>query len=172
MVIFLIGFMGCGKTSIGRKVAAQAGFRFMDMDREIEERCGMNVAGIFERHGEPYFRRCERELLESLAGQDGDLVVSTGGGVPCHGDNMDVMNRTGRTVYLKMSPPKLVKRLEHGRDKRPKIQGMDDGALLEYIGRTLPGREEYYNKAHIVIDCDGAADDYICRHIAGYLESN
>ncbi|MCC8019178.1 MAG: AAA family ATPase [Rikenellaceae bacterium] len=171
MIVFLIGFMGCGKTSIGRKVAAQASFRFVDMDREIEERCGMKVADIFQRHGEESFRRCEREFLENLAASEGDTIVSTGGGAPCHGENMELMNRLGRTVYLKMSPPKLVKRLEHGREKRPKIQGMDDERLLEYIFHTLPGREEYYGKAHFIIDCDGATDDYICRHIAGYLET-
>ncbi|MCC8034335.1 MAG: shikimate kinase [Rikenellaceae bacterium] len=170
MKVFLIGFMGCGKTSLGKKIASKVGWPFTDMDREIEERCGMKVSQVFERFGERHFRSLEREILIDICRREGDAVVSTGGGAPCHGDNMELMNSAGKTVYLRMSPGKLVSRLEHGRDKRPKIKGMDDGELLSFIREILPGREEAYCRAHLVIDCDGASDDYICSHIADFLE--
>lgn len=169
MIIFLTGFMGCGKTSLGRKVALRTGLRFVDMDREIERRSGMKVSEIFARYGENGFRRMERELLERLVAEPGPMIVSTGGGVPCHGDNMELMNRSGRTVYLKMCPSQLAARLESGRDKRPKIRGMNDRELLAFISETLPMREEYYNLSHLIIDCDGVSDDYICNHIVSHF---
>lgn len=160
--------MGSGKTSLGRQVAYMLGWRFVDMDKEIERSCGMKVSEVFATHGEDHFRKCEQDILRDVCSGEGDTVVSTGGGAPCHGDNMQAMNRMGRTVYLRMSPAKLVARLEHGRDKRPKIQGMDDARLLAYIREALPGREEYYGKAHLIIDCDGASDQYICEHIVRF----
>lgn len=169
MIIFLVGFMGCGKTSIGRKVASLTGMRFIDMDAEIEKECGMKVSEIFAVHGEDYFRLRERELLEKLEKEGVHAIVSTGGGAPCHGDNMELMNRAGRTVYLKMSPQKLVSRLEYGREKRPKIKGMDNRQLLDYIIKTLPGREVFYNDAKLIIDTDGVNDRYVCEHIAGFI---
>ncbi|MCD8072521.1 MAG: shikimate kinase [Alistipes sp.] len=170
MKIFLVGFMGCGKTSLGKKIASKLGWPFVDMDMDIEQRYGMKVSELFERFGEDYFRKVESEILREISGRDGDAVVSTGGGAPCHRENMDIMNSAGATVYLRMSPEKLLSRLEHGRDKRPKIRGMSDDELLSFIREILPGREKAYSRAHLVIDCNGATDDYICGHIIDYLE--
>ncbi len=162
--------MGCGKSGSGRKLARELSFEFADMDADIEAAEGMRVADIFQTHGEPYFRRCERRVLEGYLERD-NLVVATGGGVPCHGDNMDLMNRGGVTIYMKMSPAKLVARLQgEGRAKRPLIAGMDDEALLLYIEAHLPQREAYYAKSHLTIDCDGCSDGYVVEHAARYIK--
>lgn len=175
MTVFMVGYMGSGKTSIGRELAKAAGFRFADTDRMVEEKCGMAIPDIFASGGgEAFFRKCEREVLESLKNTGGNVVVATGGGMPCFEDNMEVMNEMGMTVYLKMSPPKLVSRLEHGRNKRPIIRGMDDGQLLAFIEKNLVEREPFYSLAAVVIDCDGRSDEYIVNHcveIIGRLEN-
>lgn len=160
--------MGSGKSTIGRALAKRTKYRFVDMDREIELRQGKSVSEIFATVGEPFFRGCERQLLEELVarGAGGEnMIVSTGGGVPCFGNNMALMNRGGMTVYLKMSPEKLTGRLRFGKAKRPTISGMADGALLAHIEENLAGRERYYGQATMTLDCDGVSDEYICRNI-------
>ncbi len=170
MKLFLVGYMGCGKSSIGRLLASKLGVRFVDMDSRIESLAGMGVPEIFATQGEGAFRRMERDFLTESLAEDGDAIVATGGGAPCQGDNMELMNEAGRTVYLRMSPPKLVARLGKGRDRRPLIKGMDDVTLLEYITRNMVLREPFYEKAHLVIDCDGVSDNYIVEHICRYAE--
>ena len=98
MKIFLIGYMGCGKSSLGRKIAKRAEMRFVDMDSVIEEREGASVSDIFHYAGEEYFREKEREIIEEMAAAEDDVVVSTGGGVPAWRDNMERMNTIGQAV--------------------------------------------------------------------------
>ncbi len=161
--------MGAGKSSVGRDAARRAGMRFVDMDREIERVHGMTVAEIFERVGEGVFRKSEREVLEQLAAAaDDDVIVSCGGGTPCQGDNMALMNAVGKTIYLKLSPEKLVKRLRPGQTKRPLLKDMDGGQMLAMIEEMLPGREPFYMQASMIVDCDTLGDDSICRHVADY----
>lgn len=171
MVVFLVGYMGCGKSTVGRRLARSLGYRYVDMDIEIERRAGMSINRIFEICGEEEFRAMERELLAELAALDDDVVVSTGGGVPCRGDNMEIMNNAGITVYLKMSPDKLLSRLAGGKDKRPIIRDMDDTKLLEFIVRNLEQRESYYNRASMTIDCNGVRDSYITEHVERLLQN-
>ncbi len=171
MTLFLIGYMGCGKSTLGKTLAARLGASFADMDRAIEQQAGMSVAGIFERQGEASFRRMERQFLEAQGAGEGLRIVATGGGAPCQGDNMAVMNALGRTAYLKLSPARLVRRLSKaGREKRPLIRGMEDAELLEFIERNLAMREPFYEQAQLVIDCNGMSDDYIVNHIELFLQ--
>lgn len=171
MTIFLVGYMGCGKSTVGHQMSRMLGYRFMDMDKLIEQRSGMTIAEIFERHGELYFRRLERGMLGEL-GAEKDVVIATGGGVPCHGDNMEVMNACAETVYLKMSPEKLFSRLVHGRAKRPLIRDFDDQQLMDYIRTMVEARSPFYERARLVIDCDGVSDEYVARHIANHIKMN
>lgn len=170
MIVYLIGYMGCGKSSIGRKVAKAAGYGFADTDRMVEEQCGKTIPELFACEGEERFRELEREVLERLSRSQDDIVVATGGGMPCRGGNIGLMNDTGITVYLQSSPARIVGRLGPGRERRPLIKGMDDARLLEFIGESLPVREPFYVQASMTINCDGASDDYIVGHILSCIE--
>ena len=167
MRIFLIGFMGSGKTTVGRPLAKALGLRFVDMDHHITDTCHKTVGELFEALGEEGFRELERKTLAELSAQDG-FVMATGGGAPCFFDNMEVMNRAGSTIYLKVSPEGLAARLRHGCDKRPLLRGRNDEELLEYIRTALAGREKFYTQARITVDCDGYSDTQIvdkCRRV-------
>ncbi|MBE6209503.1 MAG: shikimate kinase [Rikenellaceae bacterium] len=166
MVIFLIGYMGCGKSKLGRKLAPALGYKLADTDKIIEEGVGKSVADIFAERGEAWFRAQERAVLESFANYPENIIVSTGGGMPCKGDNMELMKQIGITVYLKRTPQNIVSRIsEHGRWKRPAIRGMNDEELLAYIEANLPGREPFYSQASLVIDCTAMGDEDIIEHI-------
>ena len=164
MTLFLIGFMGCGKSSLGRKLAARLGCDFFDTDKAIESDTGVTIGEIFAYEGEEGFRLRERDMLCSLP--DGvRVVVATGGGLPCYADNLQVMQSKGKSVYLRLSPEKLVSRLGRGRARRPKIAGMNDEELLKYICDLLPQREEYYMAADMVVECDNLSDVEIVEAI-------
>lgn len=163
MKVFLIGYMGSGKSSTGRKLAARMGYEFIDTDREIEKEYGGTVREMFEREGEVHFREKEKELLEKLGEIEGDFIIATGGGMPCQPGNLELMNKTGLTIYLKMTPEKLVGRLAGGREKRPIIRGLGDIELLEFIERNLQQREPFYTRAAMTVECDDASDDYVCK---------
>ena len=123
MIIFLIGFMGSGKSTTGKRLARRMGYTFVDTDSLIAERLGMSVNKIFDRLGENAFREAETRLLNELIFKD-NLVVSTGGGLPCYGGNMDLMNFNGQSVYLKVSSSVLYERLSLRKDKRPLIKDL------------------------------------------------
>ena len=108
--IFLIGFMGSGKTTLGSKLARIIGYEFVDMDQLIEETSRMTVPGIFNEHGEEVFRKWEMDILMELCSRD-KLVIATGGGAPCHGEMMSIMNANGITLYIKLPPDALKDRL-------------------------------------------------------------
>lgn len=157
--------MGSGKTTIGRPLAKALGFRFVDMDHHITDMQHKTVAELFESLGESGFRELERQTLRELAAQE-NTVIATGGGAPCFFDNMETMNQSGSTIYLKVSPAGLAARLKHGRDKRPLLRGKNDEELLAYIRESLEKRETFYTKARIIVDCDGYSDAQIvdkCR---------
>ncbi|MCL2560863.1 MAG: shikimate kinase [Rikenellaceae bacterium] len=169
MVFFIVGFMGAGKSSVGRKVARRAGMRFVDIDAQVEQMHGASVAEIFAREGEATFRKSERAALEQLAESDENIVVSCGGGTPCSGNNMALMNAVGKTIYLKLSPRRLAARLRPGQTKRPILRGLDAEQTLALIMRILPEREPFYDQASMVVDCDTLGDDSICACIAEYI---
>ena len=156
--------MGCGKSSLGRKLAARLGCDFFDTDKAIESDTGVTIGEIFAYEGEEGFRLRERDMLCSLP-DGGRVVVATGGGLPCYADNLQVMQSKGRSVYLRLSPEKLVSRLGRGRVRRPKIAGMNDEELLKYISDLLPQREEYYMAADVVVECDDLSDVEIVEAI-------
>ncbi len=162
--------MGSGKSSIGRGLARRLDYRFVDMDTEVERLVGMNVADFFATRGEQEFRKMERTVLESLTSER-DAVVATGGGVPCFGDTMEVMNAAGLTIYFKMGPEKLLRRLEHGQAKRPLLRDKTQDELLRYISENLEKREPFYSRARMVVACDSLSDEYIAGHVLMYIEN-
>jgi shikimate kinase len=146
MIIFLIGFMGSGKSTTGKELAKRLGYGFVDTDKTITEEYGMSVNEIFDRFGEEVFRSNETRVLKSLATRK-NLVVSTGGGLPCHSDNMDFINRHGISIYLKASPDALRDRLKTRKKKRPLIRDLSDKELKIFIKKKLQDREPYYKMA-------------------------
>ncbi len=166
MIIFLIGFMGSGKTTLGKRLARKLGYEFVDMDYYIENKEGMKVSEIFEAKGESYFRELERSFLESLE-TDRELVIGTGGGAPCHGHNMDIMNTKGVTVYLKMSPVSLASRLGKARNIRPLIAGLEEWQLRDFIEDKLREREIFYNKARCIIKGENVKPHHVISLVFG-----
>lgn len=149
--IFLIGFMGSGKSTLGARLSRKIGYEFLDMDLLIEETAGMTVPGIFSELGETVFRKWEHDILLELCQRE-EVVIATGGGAPCHGEMMSIMNMHGATVYIKLSPAALKDRLLHSKTERPLIQGKSETQLLEYITGLLQQRELYYNQATTTIE--------------------
>lgn len=164
MRIFLIGFMGSGKSTIGHHLARQLEWNFADTDKIITTQTGLSIPEIFTRHGEQWFREKEREVLLSLLTMD-NTVIATGGGMPCFADNMEIMNRSGITVYLFMSPKILTRRLIHGNTERPLLQDVPQEELLTFVEKTLVKRENFYTKAKITIDADNLAVEDTVRFI-------
>ena len=142
--------MGSGKTTIGRLLAKELCFDFIDTDSFIEVQQGMTIAEIFELHGEAAFRKMEHKLLLELQSY-GSAVISTGGGMPCYNDNMDIMLSYGKVAYLKTSPQALAQRLIISQNERPLIKGKTETELLQYITEQLSKREPIYNRANIII---------------------
>ena len=152
MRIYLIGFMGSGKTTVGKKLATRLSCEYLDLDDYIEQQEQDSIKNLFEKKGEAYFREQERLYLRNIP-DDKSYIISTGGGAPCFFDNIDFMNKTGLTVYLKLKPEQLFSRLESQREKRPLISSKkDDRALLQYIVDKLNEREGYYQKARLIVD--------------------
>jgi shikimate kinase len=149
--IFLIGFMGSGKSTRGRKLASHLGWSFIDLDEKIENLAGMRIPDIFSTKGEAYFRRIESEALHETA-TESRTVIATGGGAPCSGDNMDFMLANGLTVYLKMTPSILLARLAKSPEKRPLLKDVDKRELHGFITKKLEEREKWYSMAEITAD--------------------
>ena len=149
--IFLIGFMGSGKTSVGKKLANLLHFEFFDTDAEIERITGKNVLEIFETAGEDFFREKERAVIAELS-QKTNVVVSAGGGSPCFFDNMQRMNQTGLTIYLQATPKMLKQRLIKRKHQRPLLKNIPDDELETCITQLLHQREPDYLKCHITVE--------------------
>ena len=149
--IILIGYMGAGKTTIGRQLAMALGLQFYDLDWYIEMRYHTKVSEIFAQQGEEHFRDLERRMLHEVAEFE-DVVISCGGGTPCFGDNMQYMNQQAETVYLKLQPEVLAMHLSMGRTVRPLILGKSGDELLEHIKKSLAEREPFYSQAKHTVD--------------------
>ena len=148
--IILIGFMGSGKTTLGKKLAKRLNIPFYDSDEEIEKGVLMSIGEIFGEYGESRFREIETEYLQTLF-EEGEFVLATGGGMPCHNKNMDTLNKLGTTFYLERSPKELAHRLRNAKDQRPLITGISDDDLTSFIEVRLSEREEYYKQANFVL---------------------
>ncbi len=150
--IFLVGYMCSGKTTLGRELAALMGVDFYDLDEMIEEYAEMRATEIFAQLGESRFREMEREALRRVAGEP--AVVACGGGTPCYGDNMALMNRLGLTIWLTTSPEVIAARLtlpEH-KMKRPTIAPLADDEILPHVIEALGRRSPYYAQAQLRFD--------------------
>ncbi|MDO3389868.1 MULTISPECIES: shikimate kinase [Bacteroides] len=149
--IFLTGYMGAGKTTLGKAFARELHVPFIDLDWYIEERFHKSIPELFRERGEDGFRELERSMLHEV-GEFEDVVISTGGGTPCFFDNMDYMNRQGQTVLLDVHPDILFRRLRVATQQRPILQGKTDDELRSFIVKALGEREPHYSKARYRFD--------------------
>ncbi|MBK5721284.1 shikimate kinase [Dysgonomonas sp. Marseille-P4677] len=151
--IFLIGYMGAGKTTAGRELARILELEFIDLDHFIQARFQKTVNELFQDVGEREFRNIERNMLKEV-GEFENVVISTGGGTPCFFDNADYMNNAGTTVYLKATPEALSSRLNTCKDKRPLIKDKNEEELYDFVVESLQRREPFYSKAHIIFETE------------------
>ena len=155
--ILLTGYMGAGKTTLGRALAAKLGLTFIDLDCYIEERFRKTISQIFAEKGEEGFRDIERRMLHEVAEFE-DVIISTGGGTPCFFDNIDYMNSKGITVYLQVPVERLFIRLSIARKQRPLIKEKNDEELRAFIIEQLAKREPHYTKAQHTYAADKLED--------------
>lgn len=156
--IILIGYMGSGKTTVGKALSKETGMMFYDLDWYIESRMRKTVAQIFAEKGEEGFRKIEHNMLHEVAEFE-DVIISCGGGTPCFFDNIDYINQQGEVVYLKATPEVLYRHLLMGKTERPLIKNKTPEELVAYITEQVAKREEFYNKARYTLDVS-LMDDY------------
>ncbi len=149
--IILIGYMGSGKTTVGRALSKETGMMFYDLDWYIESRMRKTVAQIFAERGEEGFRQMEYNMLHEVAEFE-NVIISCGGGTPCFFDNMDYLNRQGDVTYLKATPEVLCRHLLMGKVERPLVKGKNPDELINYVTRHLAEREAFYRKARYTLD--------------------
>ncbi len=157
--IFLIGYMGAGKTTLGKAFAREMNLSFVDQDWYIEERFHKTVQEIFAERGEQGFRELERQMLHEIAEFE-NVVISTGGGAPCFFDNMDFMNQKGETVFLNVAPEVLFSRLKLASQNRPILRGKTNEELKAFIAKALEKRAPFYSKAKYIFNADELEDIY------------
>ena len=155
--IFLTGYMGSGKTTLGRALAAELEIPFIDLDHYIEKRYCKTIAQIFAEKGEEGFREIERRMLHEV-GEFEDVIISTGGGTPCFFDNIEYMNAQGTTVYLDVPVERLHIRLSIAKAKRPLIKDKNDEELRAFIAEQLGKRLPHYSKAQHTFKADKLED--------------
>ena len=150
MRIYLIGYMGCGKSTLGRKLAAALQLSFIDLDTFLEEKYFRTIPQIFAEEGEAGFRLKEQKVLHEVAAFD-NIIVATGGGAPCFFDNMEVMNNSGFCIFLDIDTQSLVNRLIHAKTERPIIKGKSPEELHDFIEEMMKKRRPFYEKAHYIL---------------------
>ncbi|TRX72355.1 shikimate kinase [Carboxylicivirga sp. M1479] len=162
--IFLIGFMGSGKSTLGKRLKSELGWDFLDLDDYFEDRFNTSIKQYFAEFGEEAFRKAEQQMLAEVSHKE-KVVIATGGGAPCYFDNMQVMNKSGLSIYIKLSINTLANRLSSAKQVRPLIIGKSGEELKEFISTKLAERESYYNQAQIIADGDVLGVDGFVRII-------
>lgn len=151
---------------MAKRLSKALGVGYVDTDTLVEQSVGATIADIFHYEGEEYFRRAEREVINSLAKEEYCGIVATGGGLPVWEDNMECLNSLGTTIYLQRSPEQILSRLSaYGREKRPMFRGKSDEELLQFMHEHLAQREPYYAKAQMIVDCNTMSDEAIVNYI-------
>lgn len=158
--VYLVGFMGSGKTHWGRQWAAHLQRKFVDLDQLIESNEQLSVADIFEKNGEEYFREKEADALRSLENEQ-NILVSCGGGAPCFKDNMNRMNETGITVFLEASPKFLLQNIIKEPQARPLLKNMNEAEMLFFIEKKLAERNEFYRQATLTLNAEEITEETI-----------
>ena len=144
--------MGCGKSTLGKKLANKLDKPFFDLDDEIERSEGFSINELFEKYGEDYFRKKEKEILADIILNNESFVMSVGGGTPCFYDNMEVIKQSGSSIYLKYNAGILTSRLINAKSKRPLVKNLSEIELKVFIQNKLNEREEFYLQADFILE--------------------
>ncbi|MDF0715384.1 shikimate kinase [Muricauda sp. 334s03] len=170
MKVVLLGYMASGKSTVGRLLARQLGMEFIDLDEYIEHDQKKSIKDIFSEKGEIFFRKLEHQMLKEVLEKDESIVLSTGGGTPCYGNNMDtILKQSEHSVYLNLSIPKLVDRISKEKEDRPLVRNISDEELPEFIGKHLFERRPYYLQAKHILDCNDANAETVTENIKELL---
>jgi len=172
--IVLLGYMGCGKTKVGKKLSKKIGARFIDLDAEIEHFYSKSISQIFDDLGEIEFRKIERNILLKILDYNGFHVLSLGGGTPCYFDNMELINKkTNLTFFLNLESKILAERLFSRRSTRPIIKSINNkNEMLNFVNKHLFERNIYYSKANHTVNSNKRDVKKTCDEILKILEKN
>ncbi|NML71598.1 AAA family ATPase [Chryseobacterium sp. RP-3-3] len=165
MVISLIGYMGSGKSHISKILSDKINFRLIDLDKEISRRNKLTIPEIFEKKGEIHFRKLEREALEEILASEENTVLSLGGGTPVYYNNMEIINHSSKSIFLKASVNTLYERISKQKEKRPIIATISDENLPEFIAKHLFERNAFYSKAQFSVNTDAREPEDIVQEI-------
>lgn len=154
MKIYLLGFMGCGKTHWGKELSHKLKVPFFDLDEQIEASEGKKIVGIFAEEGEEFFRQKEKEILHLITESHESFIMACGGGTPCFFNNIDYMNSSGTTVWINCSVDCLHSRLVKEKEKRPLIRELTDEQLKSYIIKKFADRKIFYQQSSVIISED------------------
>lgn len=165
-MLYLIGFMGVGKTTIGKQIAALNKVIFIDTDSQIEKETSKSIKEIFETDGEIAFRKLETDTIRSI---DRKAIIACGGGLPAHNNNIEYLKHKGTVIFLKASTETLIKRLEKNKNKRPLISKLTNDKLLEFIRKILKEREKTFKQADYTIETDNKTVKEVLREINSLL---
>lgn len=168
--IILLGYMGCGKSTIAKKLSKVTNIPYLDLDKCIEIKTNLTINRIFELHGEIYFRKLEHEIFLELLQSSEETIIGLGGGTPCYANNHELLKGEGViSVYLKASVDTLYNRLIHNKSKRPLIANMQEEEMRGFIAKHLFDRSFYYNHALHKVIVDGKTADKTVSDILGIL---
>lgn len=170
--IFLTGFMGSGKTTLGKKLAQQTGVKFIDLDRYIEKKENKTILWIFKHEGEETFRTMEKNALLELTKSEEPTVIALGGGTVTFEDNLKLVKNNGLVVYIELSAEQLAERLKKSRQKRPLIKDFKDDGLLKTINLKLEERKAFYHQAHIIVNGFTLTSQILNQKIIDYKKQN
>lgn len=170
MRIYIIGYMGAGKSTVGKRLANRLGMDFIDLDDAFENKFRYSIPRFFDRFGEERFRAFERQCMKEITEEHDHVVISTGGGLACFHDNIDYMNKNGITVYLKMHPMSLAHRLNNARRLRPVVRDIPTEEMLPFVEKQLAEREKFYEIANIVVKGEDLDLESLTRRLEIYRE--
>jgi shikimate kinase len=165
MIISLVGYMGSGKSHISKILSEKINFKLIDLDKEISKRKKLTIPEIFEKKGEIYFRKLERETLEELLATQENLVLSLGGGTPAYYNNMEIIIHNSKSIFLRASIATLSERISKQKEKRPLIANISEEDLPEFIAKHLFERNEFYSKAQFIVSTDAKEPEKIVDEI-------
>ena len=170
MIITLIGYMGSGKSSVGKTLSEKMNYTSLDLDKVIEEESRMKISEIFKQNGEIYFRKLERDTLKNILETKDNIILSTGGGTPIFYDNMDLILQKSISFYLQATPITLAERLESEKQHRPLIAHLSKTDLPEFIAKHLFERNPFYQKSKFTIKTDKLTPKEIADEITSLIK--